>query len=113
MTQYSSREPFNDDPMPFKNLHGSRYAEASAPGGFCIQCVTEHDPRPWYDRPQTNPTNPILTEFRSALADYINKALCLTHYIEYVTYGDVYGWSHQERFHAQKVLTRLANLKED
>lgn len=60
--------------------------------------------------PQTNPTNVILLEFRNTLKNYVNKQLCLTHYIEYVTYGDVYEWPREHRFHAAKVLTRMAAL---
>lgn len=60
--------------------------------------------------PQTNPTNVVLLEFRSTLKNYVNKKLCLSHYIEYVTYGDVYGWPLEHRFHAAKVLTRLASF---
>jgi hypothetical protein len=71
-----------------------------------------YDPRPEFAIVPSNPTNPILAEFRGALRNYSDKRLGLKHYIQYVTYGDVYGWSHAHRFHAQKVLTRLAALQE-
>lgn len=59
MSLYSSREPFNDDPEPYRNtLRGGRQAVRYGLG------LERFEPRPEYDRPQNNPTNPILTEFR-------------------------------------------------
>lgn len=60
--------------------------------------------------PQTNPSSAILLEFRSTLKNYTNKRLCLTHYLEYVKYGTVYGWSLDQTLHARKVLSRLEYL---
>lgn len=56
MTQFSSKPPFNDDPAPWAD-YWERSAEQWAPGDV-------YAPRPEYERPQHNPTNPILTEFR-------------------------------------------------
>jgi hypothetical protein len=60
---------------------------------------------------RTHEPNPILVEFRSTLRNYQNKSLCLSHYVEYVTHGTVYGWSPEHTDHARRVLTRLARLQ--
>ena len=63
MTLYSSREPFNDDPFPRVTIHtGARHRDHLPTLDDATEC--QYDPRPEYDRPQNNPTNPILTEFR-------------------------------------------------
>lgn len=109
--QFSSRPPYNDDPFPYENFHGTRVAAASTPGGFCSECVTEHDPRPRFDRPQNNPTNPILTNLRMddrhVEIQWTPDRLAVWLDVETGIHG------HHESAHidhARKVLTRLANL---
>ena len=59
---------------------------------------------------QTNPTSVVLLEFRQTLNRYVDKRLCLSHYIEYVTYGEIREWPPSHVDHARRVLTRLASL---
>lgn len=124
MTQYSSREPFNDDPKPYTvsgENNSWRASETDArfmidrPEAYTPRFSVKNNPRPEFERPQTNPTNPILAEFRSTRANYIDKRLCITHYLEYVTHNDIHEWRGMvaEKDHARRVLTRLANLKEE
>lgn len=62
MTLFSSRPPFNDDPEPYRDPD-SHARRTGFPGIYAHEW--DHSPRPEYDRPQHNPTNPILTEFRA------------------------------------------------
>lgn len=67
--QFSSKPPFNDDPKPYVTYADERKTDVrNAEWGIQSDGATEYvrvlDPRPEYDRPQHNPTNPILTEFR-------------------------------------------------
>lgn len=96
MSTYSSREPFNDDPEPYRNtLRGGRQAVRYGLG------LERFEPRPEYDRPQNNPTNPILVARRN------NPG-------ENIYYRDLERWpTEAEKDHARKVLTRLAALKEN
>lgn len=59
MTQFSSKPPFNDDPAPWVGFHGKRYEHDWQADG-----IYHYGARPEYNRPQHNPTNPILEEFR-------------------------------------------------
>lgn len=61
--------------------------------------------------PQTNPTNPILLEFREVVRDYRDHEfpLAVSHWLRYVD-GYTYGWSEAQKSHARRVLTRLAAL---
>lgn len=68
MTQFSSKPPFNDDPTPWVRTHPDlgymgRF-ESRFPNDTHSNYRMKHSPRPEYNRPQHNPTNPILTEFR-------------------------------------------------
>lgn len=64
--QFSSCPPINDDPLAWRVAvgpwRGSRMDAQYAPEAV-------HDPRPEYDRPQHNPTNPILGLFREYVVD--------------------------------------------
>lgn len=86
MTQFSSKPPFNDDPEPWTD-YWERSAEKWAPGDVFA-------PRPKYDRPQHNPTNPILLARRN------NPG-------EPIYYRNLERWpTWEEVEHARKVLTR-------
>lgn len=100
MTQFSSREPFNDDPFPFLSGVGNRHATNLNPALWT--CA----PRPEFDRPQTNPTNRMLTCARRAWEDGHLDAFC-------EGFLEQRNTEHPEIDHAQRVLTRLANLKEE
>lgn len=109
MSLYSSREPFNDDPFPRVTVHtGARHRDHLPTLDDDTEC--RYDPRPEYNRPQNNPTNAILAEFRGG-DNYRRK---ITYYLEYLA-GDVYDWRglDSEKEHARKVLTRLAALKKE
>lgn len=102
MTQYSSREPHR---APLR----------------CKYCRSDTG-RSWYEIPQTNPTNPILVAFRAnSEAEWWELG-----FAAYDTFGGYDLWEHpKNRFHAftlatpeavdhaRRVLTRLANLKEE
>lgn len=110
MTQFSSRPPFNDDPLPWtdprgENRHGP-YAGWSS----------EYAPRPEFARPQHNPTNPILADFREMGGD----AQMWLDVIQSDD-GDAFLAETPKEFgrvtadgigHAIRVLTRLANLED-
>lgn len=115
MTLYSSREPFNDDPEPYVTYADDRRTDVRSKdwdmqSDGAVEYVRVHDPRPEYNRPQNNPTNPILVELRRS-DDYTCK---VSDYLEYLS-GDVYDWRglDSEKDHARKVLTRLAAFKEE
>lgn len=68
--QFSSKPPYNDDPFPYvwpedrRTVHMSEGPLRSMfSEGDGIALV--YDPRSKFDRAQTNPTNPILDDFRS------------------------------------------------
>lgn len=113
MSMYSSRPPFNDDPEPWVDEFGGRF-------GYALS-GDEHLPRPEFDRPQHNPTNPILELFRKYAArresaphlaahwtksDVMWSEMCLK---DFSVIDEPIGTPAQEE-HARRVLTRLANL---
>ncbi|MBT2485778.1 MULTISPECIES: hypothetical protein [unclassified Microbacterium] len=60
--------------------------------------------------PQTNPTNPILLEFRETRQlRGVDPNVALNLYLSYVDRG-MWSWSDDHRDHARRVLTRLATL---
>lgn len=75
MTLFSSRPPFNDDPEPWVIPNGYRYAGLNE--GEAMFGGIMFSPRPEYDRPQHNPTNPILTEFRNDVR--LNPTIPVSH----------------------------------
>lgn len=127
MTQFSSRPPFNDDPMPWVHdcsdvydndgtcaLQGDRNP-STEPGW-----VTEKfRPRPEFDRPQHNPTNPILTEFRGVAGRYYSFRRDLAWWLECLNdpsfdySAEGYLWTPEQVDHARRALTRLANLTKE
>lgn len=94
MTQFSSKPPFNDDPEPYE-------CNMKAPGDLrhtekdTWTCVDySHRPRPEFNRPQHNATNPILVARRN------NPG-------EPIYYRNLERWpTWEEVEHARKVLTR-------
>lgn len=116
MTLYSSREPFNVDPAPYYGPWG----RSAIPGGGFEGEALSFEPRPEYDRPQNNPTNPILTDIRKNRPEGVSWTKMLKHY-NWVTFAAAhYITEDWERItdesqidHARKVLTRLAALKEE
>lgn len=111
MTTYSSRPPFNDDPEPYVNGHLTRQDHPFE--GGC--CTTRYEPRQHYDRPQHNPTNPILLDIRER---YRGDWWAMLRTYEYVTGNAAhYGTKEWLRItdedlisHAHRVLTRLAAI---
>lgn len=98
MTLYSSREPFNDDPLPWRVAVGP-WRGSRADARYAVEM--ERDPRPEYNRPQNNPTNPILVARRE-------------HPGENIYYWDLERWPTEgEKEHARRVLTRLANFQKE
>lgn len=66
---FSSRPPFNDDPAPYvvtltKRTPFSNPMTTGSVDEFLREDERVHDPRPQYERPQHNPTNPILVYAR-------------------------------------------------
>lgn len=88
MVQFSSKPPFNDDPYP-----------TYPPGGH-----------PMYDRPQHNPSNPILLEFRELHAAtgnplWTDAYLSASDLIEEWDEHDTKHWDH-----AMDVFTRILRM---
>lgn len=100
MTIYSSgkHEKLTADPEPWKNLsaHGGRWPhESRDPLNDALR------PRPEFDRPLTNPANPILSAFRASSSSAETWLIALH------KGGYVEGTPAQIK-HAHRVLTRLA-----
>lgn len=125
MTLYSSREPFNDDPEPYVTYADDRRTDVRSKdwdmqSDGAVEYVRVHDPRPEYDRPQNNPTNPILTDIRKNRPEGLSWAKMLKHY-NWVTFAAAhYITEDWERItdedqidHTRKVLTRLATLEKE
>lgn len=138
MTQFSSRPPFNDDPEPYRynNNQSIRRSLNDMP------VPITHDPRPEFNRPQHNPTNPILAAFREEIEGgsgrerYSWGAGCMVRYTQREATTHVIGYfltqmepmGNDPRLpriafgidaslahvqHAIRVLTRLANLTKE
>lgn len=74
MAQFSSRPPFNTDPAPYvvtltKRTPFTNPMTTGSVDEFLREDERVHDPRPQYERPQHNPTNPILARFRKWVED--------------------------------------------
>lgn len=93
MTQFSSKPPFNDDPEPWNGV-----------GAEDIW-----DPRPEYNRPQHNPTNPILTEFRKLHAETGND-LWTDAYLSWSDLIEEDWGTKDEYWHAFSVLGKIVSL---
>lgn len=110
MSTYSSREPFNDDPEPWTNTQGMRFAERDHVLGLIL-----FDPRPEFDRPQSNPMNSILLEFRRSAPWDMGKAAAIeVRWLSGPNPAPVPNTASRAQIeHARKVLTRLASPKEE
>lgn len=62
--------------------------------------------------PQTNPTNPILLEFRGASQFYRanERIVQVANYLHWIDNEFQFEWSEKHKEHARRVLTRLAGL---
>lgn len=114
--QFSSKPQFNDDPAPYvvtltKRTPFTNPMTTGSMDEFVREDGRLHAPRPEFARPQHNPTNPILTEFRGASSVYSDAGheflLAVSHYLSYLN-SDVYGWAEEHKDHARRVLSRLA-----
>lgn len=120
MTLYSSREPFNVDPKPYVTYADDRRTDVRSKdwdiqSDGAVEYARAYEPRPEYDRPQNNPTNPILTEFRrSAPWDIAKAAAIEVRWLSGMRTAPVPATAtYAQVNHARKVLTRLAALKEE
>lgn len=62
--------------------------------------------------PQTNPTNPILLEFRDASQFYnaTERVVQIANYLHWIDNEFQLEWAEKHKSHARRVLTRLASL---
>lgn len=109
MTQFSSREPFNDDPEPWV-CTAPDFERYEDEGDYEGRHAVMFDPRPEYNRPQTNPTNPILTEFRR-LVDTTGNGLYVT---AWLLAGDLIeewaSYPEDQWHHAMDVLEKILRI---
>lgn len=121
---FSSRPPFNDDPTPWAIRRWdanprprSDHPDFDAPEWFDRENSADYLPRPDFDRPQSNPVNPILADFR----DMAGNARMWLDVIQSDD-GDAFLAGTPKAFgrvtadhivHVIRVLTRLANFTND
>ena len=98
MVQFSSKPPFNDDPEPYVSGVGNRHATNFNPS------IWTREPRPEYNRPQHNPTNPILTKLRSLKE--VHRHSWVDGFLDQASHVRFPNWTDAETDHAVKVLTR-------
>lgn len=103
MTLFSSRPPFNDDPFPYISSHGSRHAFPGTLGGERLVL----DPRPEYERPQHNPTNPILTEFRRIVRETGNGLYVTAFLFSGDLLEEPENYPEEQWHHAMDVLEKI------
>ena len=106
MTQLSSRPPFNDDMEAFVYEDGLRVDFPLLDDAAHGRCT--HQPRPEFNRPQTNPTNLVLADLRDYWKHHGTK-LTAYHAAAYLTICDYEAMDVPAEHidHARKVLTRL------
>lgn len=109
MTQLSSRAPFNDDQEPYRcgqkpNQH-VRHERGDV--WTCLDPLL--DPRPEFDRPQTNSTNLVLADLRDYWKHHGSK-LTARHAAAYLDICDIDAMDvpAEHIAHAREVLKRLA-----
>lgn len=116
--QFSSKPPFNDDPEPW--LHGvtnmrigegehSERITSQKRGVAARTLAYAYEPRPEFDRPKHNPTNPILTEFRN-LHEATGNDLWTDAYLAWSDLIEENWTTHDEYFHAFKVLGKIVSV---
>lgn len=111
MSIYSSRDPFNDDPFPRVTVHtGARHRDHLPTLDDDTEC--RYDPRPEYDRPQNNPTNPILVEFRK-LHEQTGNDLWTDAYLSWSDLIEEEWGTRDEYWHAFSVLGRIVSFKKE
>lgn len=119
MTLYSSREPFNDDPHPnVWSGHTERNQmrtdtdtfRKGAPSYLNYEGNYIVRPRPEYDRPQNNPTNPILVEFRK-LHEETGNDLWTDAYLSWSDLIEEDWGTRDEYWHAFSVLGKIVASK--
>ena len=113
MTQFSSgkHEKISVDPFPYRN-RATADPFASRWKRLDREITADRyilDPRPEFDRPLTNPANPILAHYRGRAARWP-----IDGYIRSLDPDNVWQWDEigtsDQIAHARAVLTRLANL---
>lgn len=118
MSQFSSgkHEKLTADTHPYRVVFGPwAGARMQAPQAG----MTDHDPRPDFDRPLINPANPILQSIRDQGWSNLNGAGKWNELAGWLRWlGDeshkIFYWQSLESIaHARRVLTRLANLTKD
>lgn len=119
MTLYSSRPPFNDDPAPLVHPSGKRTPafsyhfefEPGESGPFGKIAQATFDPRPEFDRPQHNPTNPVLTWARDVGIDVALDEVRFSSGSYMVgSWVDDQQVTVRHVIHARRVLERLARF---
>ncbi|WP_315637305.1 MULTISPECIES: hypothetical protein [Microbacterium] len=105
MSLFSSREPFNEDPLPWVHPVQNWRAPEQMINWLDRRARTD------FDVPQHNPTNPILVAFRESLpCDY--TAAEFSEIISDGYLAELRGWSTAEVDQALRVLNRLAVLEQ-
>lgn len=120
MSMFSSRPPFNDDLKPWVYFDGTRReAPMNQHPENPYRVLWHHDPRPEFDSPQHNPTNPILSTFRKDLIEPGGEESIATlawSWVRALAAGKsafTLGQGKRAVEHAHKVLTRLASLAKE
>lgn len=114
--QFSSKPPFNDDPEPwarFPDKGAGGVRSPKNPKGYLYW-----NPRPEYERPQHNPTNPILARFRERIEKTGEEAYWGDNWdatMDYLDHAIDFSYHAKEPLiqleHARRVLTRLATAR--
>lgn len=111
--QFSSKEPYNDDPKPYVVKGENNTWRVSGedarfilerPHVYSPRFSVTADPRPTLNRAQTNPTNHTLLAFRAGVEADPGNDWCRTFL------ATLPEWDHGTVGHARRVITRLAAL---
>jgi len=115
MTMFSSRPPFNDDPLPWVSaVTGARYAAPSKYG----HARWYFAPRSEFKHPQRNRQNSRLKMFRNEVEMHTaapDVGLSIPHLARLWLMHNHFaeGLDDDEFEHSVRVLTRLANLTKE
>lgn len=116
--QFSSKPPFNDDPSPWRQRMTNKRISATDHGakmssqkrGVAARALAyAYNPRPEFERPQHNPTNPILTEFRN-LHEATGNDLWTDAYLSWSDLIEQDWHWRDEYFHAFNVLGKIVSV---